>query len=417
MNAKDSESKDHSPLRRKSKYDKFHKLFKTVPAEEYPLNDYSCAYIGDILLHGSIYISQNWICFYSKIRARGRRLQIPLEKVISITREKTALVFPNAIGVQTAEEKYTFGSFLMRDNAYKFINTVWKKSQTVKTIQNDHKFDLLKEKTVLNKSVSAPAFSNGTLESDNQFHEEAVEEEDEEEEEEEQEEACLRKENAQERVNCDSDRETLQNTSSFNQNNNLITSDSSDVGPCNLCDNSNGEKQDTAKLCENGKPPTSSVRKDPAAGKGPMIRAVNIPYIFECFEVQKMIAAFSELSSKFQKIPRTNLLLAVCSVMILFLMLSAVALTYKILVLQARIDGKEFWTPMAKQSWRNTMYSSFYDLEASSHVATIRQLHQVLEANLHVLEEMGMNLKSLQATTGKQFSCPTKEEDCKNSKL
>lgn len=34
------------------------------------------------------------------------------------------------------------------------------------------------------------------------------------------------------------------------------------------------------------------------------------------------------------------------------------------------------------------MYSSFYDLEASSHVATIRQLHQVLEANLHVLEEV-----------------------------
>lgn len=35
------------------------------------------------------------------------QLQIPLEKVISITREKTALVFPNAIGVQTAEEKVT----------------------------------------------------------------------------------------------------------------------------------------------------------------------------------------------------------------------------------------------------------------------------------------------------------------------
>lgn len=414
MNAKDSESKDHSPLRSKSKYDKFHKLFKTVPAEEYPLNDYSCAYIGDILLHGSIYISQNWICFYSKIRARGRRLQIPLEKVISITREKTALVFPNAIGVQTAEEKYTFGSFLMRDNAYKFINTVWKKSQTVKTIQKDNKFDLLKEKTVLNKSVSAPAFSNGTLESDNQFPEEVLEEEDEEEEEE-QEAECVGKETARGRVNCD--KQTLAPTSSFNQNNNLITSDSSDIGPCNQCDNSNGEKPDTAKFCENGKPPTSSVRKDPAAGKGPMIRAVNIPYIFECFEVQKMMAAFSELSSKFQKIPRTNLLLAVCSVMILFLMLSAVALTYKILVLQARIDGKEFWTPMAKQSWRNNMYSSFYDLEASSHVATIRQLHQVLEANLHVLEEMGSNLKSLQATTGKQFSCTTKEEDCKNSKL
>lgn len=41
----------------------------------FDFSDYSCAYIGDILLHGSIYISQNWICFYSKIRARGRRVR------------------------------------------------------------------------------------------------------------------------------------------------------------------------------------------------------------------------------------------------------------------------------------------------------------------------------------------------------
>lgn len=29
---------DTSPMRSKSKYEKFHKLFKTVPPEEYPLN-------------------------------------------------------------------------------------------------------------------------------------------------------------------------------------------------------------------------------------------------------------------------------------------------------------------------------------------------------------------------------------------
>ena len=38
--------------------------------------------------------------------------------------------------------------------------------------------------------------------------------------------------------------------------------------------------------------------------------------------------------------------------------------------------------------FRNNMYSSFYDLRASSHLATIQQLHQVLEANLNVLEEV-----------------------------
>nr|XP_022332479.1 GRAM domain-containing protein 2B-like [Crassostrea virginica]XP_022332480.1 GRAM domain-containing protein 2B-like [Crassostrea virginica]XP_022332481.1 GRAM domain-containing protein 2B-like [Crassostrea virginica]XP_022332482.1 GRAM domain-containing protein 2B-like [Crassostrea virginica]XP_022332483.1 GRAM domain-containing protein 2B-like [Crassostrea virginica] len=411
MNAKDLESKDHSPLRSKSKYDKFHKLFKAVPAEEYPLNDYSCAYIGDILLHGSIYISQNWICFYSKIRARGRRLQIPLEKVISITREKTALVFPNAIGVQTAEEKYTFGSFLMRDNAYKYINTVWKKSQAIRTLQNDQKIDFLREKTVLSTSVSTPVFSNGSLEIDNQFPEEAVAED--EEEEEEEEEGRSLKEIPRGHINCD--KQSIQTTSSFNQNNNLILSDSSDMGLCNPCDKGESEKPDTTKSSENSKIPTSPVRKDP--GKGPMIRAINIPYIIECFEVQKMMAAFSELSLKLQKIPRTNLLLVVCSVMILFLMLSAVALTYKILVLQARMEGKELWNPMAKQNWRNNMYSTFYDLRASSHLATIQQLHQVLEANLNVLEEMGLNLKALQATTGSLVKCPSQEEDCKRGKL
>ena len=39
---------------------------------------YSCAFKGDILLQGMMYVSQNWICFYSKIRARGRLVSSPL---------------------------------------------------------------------------------------------------------------------------------------------------------------------------------------------------------------------------------------------------------------------------------------------------------------------------------------------------
>ena len=29
--------------------------------------DYSCALSRDILLHGRLFVSQNWICFYSNI--------------------------------------------------------------------------------------------------------------------------------------------------------------------------------------------------------------------------------------------------------------------------------------------------------------------------------------------------------------
>ena len=33
------------------------------------------------------------------------QLEIPLDKVISITREKLALIIPNAIGIQIADQK------------------------------------------------------------------------------------------------------------------------------------------------------------------------------------------------------------------------------------------------------------------------------------------------------------------------
>lgn len=32
-----------------------------------PMTDYSCALQRDILLQGRLYLSENWICFYSNI--------------------------------------------------------------------------------------------------------------------------------------------------------------------------------------------------------------------------------------------------------------------------------------------------------------------------------------------------------------
>ena len=33
---------------------------------------YIVYHCGDILLQGNLYVSQNWFCFYSRIRGRGR---------------------------------------------------------------------------------------------------------------------------------------------------------------------------------------------------------------------------------------------------------------------------------------------------------------------------------------------------------
>ena len=54
------------------------------------------------------------------------QLSIPLRDVIAVTKEKTALVIPNAIQVTTAaKEKHFFTSFAARDKAYNMVYKVW----------------------------------------------------------------------------------------------------------------------------------------------------------------------------------------------------------------------------------------------------------------------------------------------------
>lgn len=111
-----------------------------------PPTDYSCALQRDILLQGRLYLSENWICFYSNIFrwetlvrlslccpkaglcaqvCPGRalpllfspvspfpgvfpslvQLTVRLKDICSMTKEKTARLIPNAIQVCTDTEK------------------------------------------------------------------------------------------------------------------------------------------------------------------------------------------------------------------------------------------------------------------------------------------------------------------------
>ncbi|KAG7246235.1 hypothetical protein CRUP_013835 [Coryphaenoides rupestris] len=51
----------------KQRNEDFRKLFKSLPDTERLIVDYSCALQRDILLQGRLYLSENWICFYSNI--------------------------------------------------------------------------------------------------------------------------------------------------------------------------------------------------------------------------------------------------------------------------------------------------------------------------------------------------------------
>ncbi|XP_013139362.1 PREDICTED: GRAM domain-containing protein 1B-like isoform X2 [Papilio polytes] len=109
----------------KSKSEDFKRLFKDLPDEERLIVDYSCALQKDILVHGRLYASQNFLCFYASIFGWETSMTLRWKDVTAITKEKTALVIPNAILVCTESEKNFLTSFSGRDKAYLMLFRIW----------------------------------------------------------------------------------------------------------------------------------------------------------------------------------------------------------------------------------------------------------------------------------------------------
>ncbi|ESO87495.1 hypothetical protein LOTGIDRAFT_166372 [Lottia gigantea] len=333
----------------KSRNEQFHKLFQSVPEDEFPIDYFSCAFKGDILLQGLMYVSPNWICFYSKIKGRGRQVEIPFSDIICITREKTALVFPNAIGIQTADTKVVFGSFMSRDSTYRLLENLWKQSH-----------DSEKESTLIS--------ANDYRKSDK----------------------------------CSSLSESC---SSFDVEQEVDNSSETDSDVCLKCGSVNMKTEPTRPsdkktclTCESN----NNVDQKPS-------RIDRIPffYIVKCFDCTEPYKAFCRLKVRLQHIPRTNLLLTVCSILVFFLLLSAVGLTYKILVIQARLEMASMWTPQTKLLFRDHMMDEAYKVQRESHESTINHLHTVIKANIHLLQEVHDSLRSLQSQV--HDTCQTKD--------
>nr|CAB3250831.1 GRAM domain-containing protein 1B [Phallusia mammillata] len=110
----------------KQKNEDFHKFFKTLPDTERLLVDHTCALVKDILIQGRLYVSQNFVCFHSKILKIQTVIQVGFKDITTLTKEKTVKVIPNAIQLQTVSRgKLTFTSFTARDRAYQQIHKLW----------------------------------------------------------------------------------------------------------------------------------------------------------------------------------------------------------------------------------------------------------------------------------------------------
>lgn len=104
----------------------FHQLFRSVPEDDYLIEDYSAALQRDILLHGRLYVSEGHICFSSNILGWVTNLVISFDEVVSVEKKSTAVIFPNAIVIQTLHARNTFASFVARDSTYELLIGIWK---------------------------------------------------------------------------------------------------------------------------------------------------------------------------------------------------------------------------------------------------------------------------------------------------
>ncbi|AEO70831.1 a325132c-1275-4cb2-bdc7-821e2c6d5799 [Thermothielavioides terrestris] len=104
----------------------FHALFKSVPDDDYLIEDYSCALQREILAHGRLYVSEGHLCFSSNILGWVTTLVMSFDEIVSVEKRSTALVFKNGLEISTLHAKHIFASFASRDTTYDLIIKIWK---------------------------------------------------------------------------------------------------------------------------------------------------------------------------------------------------------------------------------------------------------------------------------------------------
>ncbi|XP_013857681.1 GRAM domain-containing protein 1C isoform X2 [Austrofundulus limnaeus] len=128
----------------KQRLEEFRRLFKELPESELLILDYPCALQRDILLQGRLYLSENWVCFYSNV-FRGTKITLTLKDITAMSREKMARLIPNAIQICTKTEKLFFASFPARERSYQSVFRMWQNTLMNKALSGQELWQMVKQ--------------------------------------------------------------------------------------------------------------------------------------------------------------------------------------------------------------------------------------------------------------------------------
>uniref|UniRef100_A0A3Q0KVC3 VASt domain-containing protein n=1 Tax=Schistosoma mansoni TaxID=6183 RepID=A0A3Q0KVC3_SCHMA len=129
----------------RTKLEQFRRIFRDTPVDTERLLDsflfsshYSCALSKNnngLLLQGRMYITETWVCFYSKILYE-QKIFLAVNEIVAITKEKTARVIPNAIQILYSKnhERFFFTSFASRERSYAILRKVWENCRNHQTL-------------------------------------------------------------------------------------------------------------------------------------------------------------------------------------------------------------------------------------------------------------------------------------------
>ncbi|XP_012642999.1 protein Aster-C isoform X1 [Microcebus murinus] len=147
----------------KDRNEEYKRQFTHLPDTEKLIADYACALQRDILLQGRLYLSENWLCFYSNIFRWETTISIALKNITFMTKEKTARLIPNAIQIITEGEKFFFTSFGARDRSYLSIFRLWQNVLLDKSLTRQEFWQLLQQNYGTELGLNAEEMENLSL--------------------------------------------------------------------------------------------------------------------------------------------------------------------------------------------------------------------------------------------------------------
>ncbi|KAK4982452.1 hypothetical protein LTR50_007727 [Elasticomyces elasticus] len=158
----------------------FHTLFRSVPEDDYLIEDYSAALQREILLHGRLYISEAHICFCSNILGWVTNLVIGFDEIVSVEKRNTAVIFPNAIVIATLHARNTFASLVARESTYDLLVGIWKISHP--NLKSSLNGVVLEDASTGDKTEKAEALNSDEeseeLDDEDEFYDEDEDEDD-----------------------------------------------------------------------------------------------------------------------------------------------------------------------------------------------------------------------------------------------